>query len=403
METAPVITVATAAQAVAALRSKHLSQALYDAGEVVMADVLVTLHGTEHRDRRRLENRLFRKDTHVHYERDLFPGIIEQTISPYVAEGTAELVSLGHQLMMNLAAVTSGVDRPLGTAEESLHLYDYLMRFIEGATLAHYTGDVDAKRAEVAAALEAFDAEFMQPSVARRRDLIAQVEAGTLDESELPRDVLTVLLRNQEDLDLPPDVVLRETCYFLLASAHTSATAFTRTLHNLFAWLGEHPEDVERVRADRMFVQRCVHETVRLAPSSPVAMRWAQEAIELPGDVSVPEGAKVVVDMVAVNRDPSVWGEDADTFDPTREVPDHAQPWGLSFGSGMHACIGQDLAAGLPYSSDRPMEDHLFGLVPVAVQWVLDHGVAPDPEDPAELDATSERGYWKRYPVVFQR
>ena len=42
-----------------AFRQKHLRQALYDAGEVVMADVLVNLHGDEHRSRRRLENRLF--------------------------------------------------------------------------------------------------------------------------------------------------------------------------------------------------------------------------------------------------------------------------------------------------------------------------------------------------------
>ena len=38
--------------------SRDLKQALYDAGEVVMAAVLVNLHGEEHPLRRRLENRL---------------------------------------------------------------------------------------------------------------------------------------------------------------------------------------------------------------------------------------------------------------------------------------------------------------------------------------------------------
>ena len=60
-----VITVSTFAEAREVYRQKSLRQALYDAGDVVMADVLVNLHGAQHRDRRRLENRLFRKDTHA--------------------------------------------------------------------------------------------------------------------------------------------------------------------------------------------------------------------------------------------------------------------------------------------------------------------------------------------------
>jgi hypothetical protein len=49
-----------------------------------------------------------------------------------------------------------------------------------------------------------------------------------------------------------------------------------------------------------------------------------------------------------VNRDRSVFGDDAEEFDPRRTTPDGVPGYGLSFGSGMHACIGQDLAAGLP-------------------------------------------------------
>ena len=63
--------------------------------------------------------------------------------------------------MMNLAALTAGVDRPEGTPEETFRLYDYLMLFIEGATIAHHTGDPEAKSAEVHAALQAFGREFL--------------------------------------------------------------------------------------------------------------------------------------------------------------------------------------------------------------------------------------------------
>lgn len=396
-----VVTISTYEEAREAFRQKQLRQALYDAGDVVMADVLVNLHGDEHRARRRLENRLFRRDSQALYERELFPPIVAETLAPYISAGGAELVGLSHQMMMNLAAFTSGVDRPLGTPEETFRLYSYLMLFIEGATLAHYSGDRDAKRAEVAAALNAFDIEFLQPSCRRRLDAIARCERGEIGEDELPRDVLTVLLRNRDDLSLPDDVVLRETCFYLLAGAHTSATAFVRTLDVIFEMASTTPADAERARHDMGFLQRCVHETIRLQPSSPVAMRWALEEIELSGGRRISPGDKVVIDLMSANRDTAVFGESAHLHDPHRQLAPGVAPWGLSFGLGMHACIGQELAAGTDAIGDAAAQDQLYGLVPVAVQAVLAAGARPDPSDPARRDPASERGYWASYPVVF--
>ena len=215
-------------------RHKQLRQALYDAGEVVMADVLINLHGDDHRQRRRLENRLFRRDTFYEYEREMFPQIIQETVDPYIEKGGVELVDFGHQLMMNLAALTAGVDRPLGTYEETSRLYDYLTTFIEGATLAFHTGDVDAKRQEVQEKLEAFDREFLEPGIQMRQELLEQYERGEIDESSLPRDVLLVLLRNQDKVPMNRESLRREIAFYLLAGAHTSATALTRVVHNIF-------------------------------------------------------------------------------------------------------------------------------------------------------------------------
>ena len=388
-----VVTITTYDEAREAYRHKELRQALYDAGGVVMSDVLVNLHGERHRDRRRLENRLFRRETIERYEHDLFPPIIAATIAPDLAEGRSELVDLGHRMMMNLAAFTAGVDRPTGTADETRHLYRYLMLFIEGATLGHYTGDRDAKSNEVADGLARFDEEFLTPSIARRTALL---EAG----DELPRDVLSVLLANEDSLHLPHDVVLREVAFYLLAGAHTSATAFTRVLHNIFTWLERHPEDRRLVQTDRLFVQRCTHETVRLQPSSPIGMRWALDDVEFKNGRRIAKGSKVVIDLATVNRNRDVFGDDAEDFNPHRRLPERVPPYGLSFGLGMHACIGQDLAAGLAFDPDAAADDHLFGLVPEAVQVVFDHDVRPDPDDPPEMDASTTRPYFGRYPVL---
>jgi len=388
-----IITITDYHEAREAYRQKELRQALYDAGEVIMADVLVNLHAEEHRDRRRLENRLFRRETFELYERELFPPIIEATLAPEIDAGRAELVDLGHRMMMNLAALTAGVDRPLGTPDETRHLYTYLMLFIEGATLGHYTGDREAKAAEIGRELDRFDAEFVTPSLERRRSMM---DAG----EELPKDVLSVLLANEDSLHLPHEVIVREVAFYLLAGAHTSATAFTRVLHYIFTWLEDHPQDADLARTDRLFVQRCTHETVRLQPSSPTAMRWALADIDLKTGTHIPKGAKVVIDLAAVNRDTSVFGDDAADFNPHRELPDRVAAYGLSFGLGMHACIGQDLAAGLLFDESSTMETHMFGLVPEAVQIMFDHHVRPDPNDPPEMDPSTTRPYFGRYPVL---
>ena len=277
------------------------------------------------------------------------------------------------------------------------------MLFIEGATIAHHTGDKEVKSAEVHAALQAFQREFLAPGIERRRAVLDRIAAGEADESELPPDVLSVLVRNQDNLDLTPEIICREVAFYLLAGAHTSATAFTRTMHHIFSWLQAHPDDADRPRTDRLFCQRATHETIRLQPSSPVAVRWAEADFD-------PRrrhrrcgiGDRVVIDLPKVNRDPAAFGGDADELQPAAGgFGEGVHPWGLSFGMGMHACIGQDLAAGIVQDAETGLDGHLFGVTPVAVQTMFDHGCVPDPDDPPEMDASTTRPYFGRYPVIF--
>lgn len=129
-------------------------------------------------------------------------------------------------------------------------------------------------------------------------------------------------------------------------------------------------------------------------------MRWALADMTLKSGRRIPQGAKVVIDLLSVNRDRSVFGDDAEDFNPRRTTPEGVPLYGLSFGSGMHACIGQDLAAGSTWV-DQVGDDHLFGLVPCAVQALFDHGVRPDPNDPPVMDESTTRPYFGRYPVIF--
>ncbi len=386
-----------------AFRRKTFKQALYDEGGVVMADTLLALHGEGHRARRRLENRLFRREVFHHYDVALVPQLIEDTIKPFVAAGRADLLPIGHRATLHLTALISGIDTPRGTPEETSRLYAFDLKFSEGATLVHSTRDHDEVRREVAAALLEFDAEFVQPSVAKRRDLLRQVEAGDLDADDLPKDVLTVLLRNEDDLAMPPDVLLREIAFYLQAGSHSSANSFAHAMDDLLTWFQQQPEDRRRCLDDPDFLQQCVHESLRLNPASPVAWRTALEDTALRDGLEIPAGTTVVMDLRAANRDTEVYGPDAATFNPRRAFPDDVPRWGHTFGGGMHVCIGMELDGGtIPQRVGGSAEEvHVMGVVPQLVQAMLVNGARRDPDDPPEWDALSERPHFARYPVVF--
>lgn len=383
-----------------ALRRKELRQALYDEGAVVMGDCLLTLHGEPHRDRRRLENRLFRREVFDVWENQLLARTLDQTLAPFVAAGRADLIVIGYRLAMSLTAHIAGIDHDGSDPEATERLYAVVKKFSEGATLVHSTRDKDEVRAEVLATMDAFDASLLQPAIARRRALIDDVAAGRRPESDLPADVLTTLLRNQDRLDLPPEVVRREISFYLQAGAHSTANSLTHTLDQVWTWAAGHPEEFAAAKHDKAFLQRCMHESLRLDPASPVAWREALSDTAIAGRL-VAAGTRVVLDLKAANRDVSVWGPTADRFDPTREVPEGASPWGLSFGAGAHACIGQELDGGLLDGDvSGGTTQRLYGTVAVMAHAVIAAGGRPDPSHPSVLDPTSTRKHFSSYPIL---
>ncbi|CAB4872075.1 unannotated protein [freshwater metagenome] len=391
----PTVTLSTFAEVREAMRAKDLRQALYDDGALVMADCLLDLHGPEHRDRRRLENRLFRRETFEDYETNLLPRAIAEAVDPLAAVGRGDLVQIGYRAVMHLTALIAGIDVVPATADR----LEYIVKvFSKGATAVHATGDRTELFAEVAAALAEFDELFFQPSAARRRQALADVAAGVISSNELPRDVLTTLLQNVDALDLPDEVMRREVSFYLQAGGHSTANALTHTLNEL--WSQGDPEFVELARRDPSVLQRCAHEALRLHPASPVAWRRSLAPVELRSGVEIAENVLVVLDIEAANREESLWGADSDQFDPYRVVPEGIHAWGLSFGAGTHACIGMELDGGVPAEPGDAVQ--LFGTVALLGSALLRAGAAPDPAEPPVIDPGSARLHYSRYPIVFE-
>lgn len=388
------------AQITAALCHPDLAQALYDEGAVIMDRVLLTLHGEAHRKRRLLEFGVFRRNFFKYYEQGIFLQTLEETLAPDLAAGRSELIDLGYRVTMNITADFAGVDRPDRTAAETAELRRLVAIFSEGATLVHSTRDKDEVRAEVRAALADFGPHFLDPSIARRRDLLARFAAGEIAEDDLPRDVLTVILRHGDPAEFGYDMIRREIAFYLQAGAHSTANSTIHAFHDLTEWAAAHPDDGARMRDDPLFLQRCVHESLRLHPASPVSLRKAMCPVSLSG-ADLPEGAQVALDLHEANRDPAIYGPDADRFNPHRTIPTGHLPFGLTFGIGTHSCLGRDLDGGVVPKGPVDPDTHQFGTITRFIQRLLAEGARPDPDAPPRRAEHTARQNWGHYPIVF--
>jgi len=386
-----------------ALKQPDLRQSLYDAAAIMMSDVLVNLHGKEHRARRLIEGTIFRKDVFLHYEKNFLPRTLDETIRPFLEDGRGDLVDIGYRVMMNLTVDFAGIDRPKRSHEETSELLRLLKDFSLAPALGQsLNDDIEPKKARIRKAMAEFDERFFTPSRRRREALLAEVEAGRMEKDELPDDVLMALILGQEKLQMTDEQFLQEGIFYMLAGAHTTIHSLAHAMHELFEWLDAHPEDIALLKDDPFFIQSCVFESLRLHPSSPVAKRRALCPVTLVEGEEVAEGEEVVVNMRQANRNPEFFGEDPDRYNPHREVTGGKTAYGLSMGYGMHACIGRNLAIGVEPRPNSTCEDHQYGTVPLIVESLLRFGVQRDPEGEPRKDEAITRITWSEYPVVFK-
>jgi cytochrome P450 len=99
-----------------------------------------------------------------------------------------------------------------------------------------------------------------------------------------------------------------------------------------------YPEQWARLGAEPELAAGVVEEVMRCAPTVPVIMRLAVADLEV-GGLAVPAGTHLSLFAGAANRDPRVFGAAPEDFDVTR-----ARPAQLTFGGGVHYCLGAPLA-----------------------------------------------------------
>jgi cytochrome P450 len=108
-------------------------------------------------------------------------------------------------------------------------------------------------------------------------------------------------------------------------------------LGNAARLLAEHADQRAFLAEDVTRVPTAIEEILRFDPPSPVQGRLTAQDVEFHGSV-VPAGAKMLLVNGAATRDPREYDE-PDRFDVTRDAERH-----LSFGVGIHFCLGAALA-----------------------------------------------------------
>ena len=162
------------------------------------------------------------------------------------------------------------------------------------------------------------------------------------------------------------------------------AGAGNETTGRLIGWLAkvlaEHPDQRREVERDRSLLIPAIDETLRFETTGPHLARWLTRDFEAYGQ-AVPAGSAVLLLFGAANRDPRRF-ENPDAFDIHR-INSH-----LTFGKGVHYCLGANLAR----LEGRVALDELLNRWQ---EWDIDY-------DTAELAPTSTVRGWERLRIVLR-
>jgi cytochrome P450 len=134
--------------------------------------------------------------------------------------------------------------------------------------------------------------------------------------------------------DLNTDELCASATLLMAAGFETTVSLIGKGI----TWLLDHPDQLDRLRAEPQLWPNAVEEILRIDPPVQITARTTRTALEI-GGTRLREGSTVVLSLAGANRDPAVFTDPA-RFDITREnAKNH-----LSFSSGIHVCLGAVLA-----------------------------------------------------------
>jgi cytochrome P450 len=389
------------------MRSKDFEMAGAEERTIFLEDTLIMSEDQRHSELKQLFAPLMSRQAVAYYELHLVEPVIQGAIAEMQTQRgpdglvRTDVVPLIQATLTRIAALVTGVDG-VDSPGRTDRFRD-LVLVLSGATTGSFsTVPKDAIQAG-REAMAALVTEYLQTSLERRRDLVAGHRAGEIKKEELPRDMLTSLCL-QDDLTRPDDAdkiayVWRQCALFLTASIKTTSHSLPHVFVHLDEWVREHPEDGERL-TDPEFLHRAAAESFRLHQTSPARFRAARHDVTLSTGRTVAAGEMVALHAAPANVGSDVFGEDGRFFNPWREVPKGVQPWGMTFGLGVHSCLGRNLVTGIMNRGDEKHGTH--GTAVRILKAMYELGAELDPDNPPQRPKDSMHDTYESVPVILR-
>jgi cytochrome P450 len=273
---------------------------------------ILHIDGDDHRRLRSLVNPSLTARAVERYRADM-RRFLGELLEPVAADGRCEFVGAFAKPYPSLVMATV-MGAPLADAPRLHHWSNVIQR--------QFAGNLLAEREQIEQAVVEFY-DFVGDLLDRRRATPAD-------------DLISSLLAAEEAGDRLSDVE----CVNLVLNVLIGGVDTTQSqLAQAVRLLAEHPEQWQLLRDDPTLAAGAVDESIRYEPITPFTARIALEDVDYRG-VTFPEGTVVMVSAFNANRDPEVYDE-PDRFDIARDRGS-AKP--LTFGAGIHYCLGANLA-----------------------------------------------------------
>lgn len=149
-------------------------------------------------------------------------------------------------------------------------------------------------------------------------------------------DLTTQLVQAEEDGNKLTNEELTANIILLFGAGHETTV---NLIGNGLLALHRNPDQLALLKARPELMEGAIEEFLRYDSSVQMTGRVALEDIEDLGGKRIPKGETVLCLLGSANRDPAVYPDRPDRLDVTRQ---NVRP--LSFGGGIHFCLGAQLA-----------------------------------------------------------
>ncbi len=272
---------------------------------------LLELEPPAHTRLRTLVNRAF-VSRHIERLRPEIAELSERLIDGFEKDGETELLSSFADIIpVTMIARMIGIPDDMGP-QLLKWSHDYVGMYMFKRTVEdEYAADQSAREF----------ADYVKSLIAERR-------------RNPKEDLLTHMIHTEHKGQYLTDDELVSTTIVLLNAGHE---ATVHQIGNSVRVILESGSDPTQLFKDDATTERTVEETLRICAPVHIFQRWALEDVEIDG-LTFKRGDKVSLILAAANLDPRKFS------DPLAFKPDRQEAPNLSFGAGIHFCIGAPLA-----------------------------------------------------------